>query len=99
MCIKRERERVCVEKERKKDRECKEIEKDCVQIDKEIECLCQCVCKEKDRWREGVCREVTALLHLCYTFVTLFISSLLCILWHFVRFSFSGILSRYRLSQ
>ena len=32
--------------------------------------------------------EITALLllHLCYTFVTLFITSLLRILWHFVRF-------------
>ena len=33
-----------------------------------------------------MCREITALLHLCYTFVTLFITSLLRILWHFVRF-------------
>ena len=36
---------------------------------------------------------MTALLHLCYIFVTLFITSLLHILCHFVRFSFSGILS------
>ena len=48
--------------------------------------MCQCVCREKDRWREGVCREITALLYLCYTFVTLFIASLVRILWHFVRF-------------
>ena len=48
--------------------------------------MCQCVCREKDRWRDGECRKITALLHLCYTFVTIFITSLLCILWHFVRF-------------
>ena len=52
-----------------------------------------CVCREKDRWREGVCREITALLHLCYTFVTLFILSLLRIIWHFVRASFLAFFS------
>ena len=73
MCIKRERER-------ERETVCKTK----LQIDKEIVlvsmCVCVCVCREKDRWRE-----ITALLHLCYTFVTLFITSLLRNLWHFVR--------------
>ena len=39
----------------------------CVSIEREKSVYKERVCmwREKDRWKEGVCREVTALLHLC----------------------------------
>ena len=62
----RELESVCSEREIKRDRE-----RMCMSITIEIESVCEyrerkeCVCREKDRWKEGVYREITALLHLC----------------------------------
>ena len=76
VCEYRERKRVC------KKRVCVEKEKDRARwsVCKEIECMCVCVCVERQVERECVDRQQS-----CYTCVTLFITSLLRILWHFVR--------------
>ena len=46
-------------------------------------CVCVCVCVEKDRWRE-----ITALLHLCYTLHYTFVSYSIafCPVFHFLAF-------------